>query len=279
MEQTDNSGAVDVAREYYNSGDADNFYYSIWGGEDIHIGLYRDPDEDIATASRRTVLTMASRLDDIGENTRVLDLGAGFGGAARWLAQNFGCRVTALNLSEVQNQRDRQMNQEQGLDHLVEVVDARFEDVPRPDNSYDVIWSQDAILHSPDRTRVMDEVRRVLKPGGQFVFTDPMAADDCPEEVLQPILDRIHLDNLGSPGFYQQTLGERGFQDRGFDDHTEQLVTHYSRVLQETEKRQDELLETVSQEYIDNMKKGLRHWADGGQKGYLAWGIFSYKAA
>ncbi|MCF8043275.1 MAG: methyltransferase domain-containing protein [Desulfarculaceae bacterium] len=279
MEQTDNSGAVDVARDYYNSGDADNFYYSIWGGEDIHIGLYRDPEEDIATASRRTVLTMASRLEDIGENTRVLDLGAGFGGAARWLAQNFGCRVTALNLSEVQNQRDRQMNREQGLDHLVEVVDASFEDVPKPDDSYDIIWSQDAILHSPNRTRVMDEVRRVLKPEGQLVFTDPMAADDCPPEVLQPILDRIHLENLGSPGFYRQILGERGFQDRGFDDHTEQLVNHYTRVLQETERREEELRGTVSQEYINNMKRGLSHWAQGGQKGYLAWGIFSYKAA
>jgi len=279
MEQTQNSGAVDVARDYYNSGDADNFYYSIWGGEDIHIGLYRDPEEDIATASRRTVRTMASRLEGLGPDIRVLDLGAGFGGAARWLAQNFGCRVTALNLSEVQNRRDRQMNQEQDLDHLVEVVDASFEDVPRPDGVYDVVWSQDAILHSADRTRVMDEVRRVLKPGGQLVFTDPMAAEDCPAQVLQPILDRIHLENLGSPGFYRQTLGERGFQDLGFDDHTKQLVTHYTRILEETESREDELRDTVSQEYIDNMKKGLRHWMDGGEKGYLAWGIFNYKLA
>ena len=34
------SSAVSTAREYYNSEDADNFYFAIWGGEDIHIGLY-----------------------------------------------------------------------------------------------------------------------------------------------------------------------------------------------------------------------------------------------
>ena len=33
------SEAVSIARDYYNSDDADNFYAIIWGGEDIHIGL------------------------------------------------------------------------------------------------------------------------------------------------------------------------------------------------------------------------------------------------
>jgi ubiquinone/menaquinone biosynthesis C-methylase UbiE len=44
----------------------------------------------------------------------------------------------------------------------------------------------------------MTEVDRVLKPGGELVFTDPMQADDCPDGVLQPVLDRIHLESLGS---------------------------------------------------------------------------------
>jgi len=42
---TDYSATVNVAREYYNSEDADNFYYFIWGGEDIHVGMYADSDE------------------------------------------------------------------------------------------------------------------------------------------------------------------------------------------------------------------------------------------
>ncbi|MCP5497196.1 MAG: SAM-dependent methyltransferase, partial [Leptospiraceae bacterium] len=32
-----------VAKDYYNSSEADQFYYNIWGGEDIHIGLYDNP--------------------------------------------------------------------------------------------------------------------------------------------------------------------------------------------------------------------------------------------
>src|SRR5690606_18339142 len=133
---------------YYNSEDADNFYFHIWGGEDIHIGIYHSDDEPIARASRRTVEEIAKLLPPMSSATRVLDLGAGYGGAARYLAKTFGCRVAALNLSETENDRHREMNRGAGLDRLIEVVDDSFEDIPFEDATFDVAWSQDAILHS-----------------------------------------------------------------------------------------------------------------------------------
>jgi sarcosine/dimethylglycine N-methyltransferase len=275
--QPEYSEAVCTARDYYDSCDADNFYFTIWGGEDIHVGLYKTPDEDIADASRRTVETMAGRLSRLAPGCKVLDMGAGFGGAARWLAKEHGCEVVALNLSTVQNRRDRELNQEQGLAEVIEVLDGSFEEVPHPDASFDVIWSQDSFLHSGHRELVMDEAARLLKPGGEMVFTDPMAADDCPPGVLQPILDRIHLETLGSPGFYRRALTERGLEDKGFEDHTHQLANHYWRVLKETEAREADLRKVVSQDYIDRMKVGLNHWVEGGKKGHLAWGILHFR--
>lgn len=276
------SEPVTVAREYYNSSDADNFYYTIWGGEDIHVGLYRSDDEPIRDASKRTVERMAAHLTGaqgirLTGSSKAIDIGAGYGGAARYLAKTFGLPVVALNLSEVENDRDREMNREQGLDQLVDVVDASFDDIPYDDDTFDVVWSQDAMLHSGDREAVLKEADRVLKRGGHFVFTDPMMADDCPKDVLQPILDRIHLDSLGSPGFYRRALVSLGYEEVAFEDHTHQLSKHYGRVLAETEKNESQLRKVVSQEYIDRMKKGLRHWVDGGNAGHLAWGIFHFK--
>ena len=66
----DYSQAVNTARDYYNSEDADAFYATIWGGEDIHIGLYESLDESITDASRRTVEHMALSLIHISEPTR-----------------------------------------------------------------------------------------------------------------------------------------------------------------------------------------------------------------
>jgi glycine/sarcosine/dimethylglycine N-methyltransferase len=270
------SDTVNVARSYYNSNDADTFYFTIWGGEDIHIGMYDNDEESIYIASRRTVERMASRLD-IGTHTRIIDLGAGYGGAARFLAKTYGCHVTALNLSEVENRRNRDMNRVQGVDHLIDVIDGSFEDVPLPDSSFDIVWSQDAILHSGERETVIEEAARLLKPGGSLVFTDPMMDDDCPRAVLQPILDRIHLETLGSPQFYRDTTRRFGMKEIGFEEHTDQLATHYFRVLKETERRESELSKVVSQTYIDNMKKGLNHWVNGGNNGHLVWGIFHFR--
>lgn len=271
------SNVVDTAREYYNSSDADNFYYIIWGGEDIHVGIYNSEDEPIRDASRRTVEKMASTLNNIGPDTTVLDVGAGYGGSARYIASTYGCNVTALNLSEVENERDREMNKKAGLDNLIDVVDGNFEELPYPDNSFDIVWSQDAILHSGNREKVINEVYRVLKPGGEFIFTDPMQADDCPEGVLKPILERIHLDTLGSPSFYRSMAEKLGMKELSFIDMSSQLPRHYGRVLKETGAREDDIAGHVSQEYIERMKKGLGHWVEGGNNGYLTWGIFHFK--
>ncbi|PIW26254.1 MAG: SAM-dependent methyltransferase [Rhodospirillales bacterium CG15_BIG_FIL_POST_REV_8_21_14_020_66_15] len=270
------SQAVRKAEEYYDSSEADAFYQNVWGGEDIHIGIYNLPDEGIAQASRRTVETMARQIPGLGAETRVVDLGAGYGGSARYLADAYGCRVTCLNLSETQNDLNREKNAETGLDHLIDVVHGSFEDIPADDGAFDLVWSQDAILHSGDRPRVLDEITRVLVPGGNVIFTDPMQADDVPAGVLQPILDRIHLTTLGSFAFYRAEFAKRGFTEVRSAPMLGQLRTHYFRVGQELKSRYDEIVKLSGRTYVDNMLRGLDHWVDGADRGYLAWGILHF---
>ncbi len=267
------SQAVKTAQEYYNSDDADNFYFHIWGGQDIHIGNYAHAEEDIAIASGRTVANMAKQVPNLDATSRVIDLGAGYGGAARSLARSYGCHVTCLNLSEAQNARNRALTEAAALTDRIEVVDGSFEQIPFPDGGFDLAWSQDALLHSGQRAEVLSEVDRVLKPGGEFIFTDPMQADDCPEGVLQPVLDRIHLETLGSFAFYRQQAARLGWEELSVTDLTPQLLTHYSRVRQELALRREELHDKVSDDYIDRMIQGLGHWVDAAYNGYLAWGI------
>ena len=269
-----------VARSeaYYDSGEADSFYQTFWGGEDIHIGLYRNRDEPIADASRRTVAAMADRIASrLGPGARVLDLGAGYGGAARYLADRFGCRVTCLNISETQNDLNRRMTKDAGLSDRVKVVHGDFEHIPGPDAAYDAVWSQDAILHSGDRGRVLDEIRRVLKPGGDLIFTDPMQADDCPAGVLQPVLDRIHLSSLSSFGYYRAELSRRSFDEVSVEPLTKQLRTHYWRLGRELDERRDEAVAGSGKAYVEAMKRGLQHWVDAADRGYLAWGILHFR--
>lgn len=271
------SSVESTAREYYNSDDADSFYSTVWGGEDIHIGLYQNEDDSIFDASARTVENMAAHLKNGSSNARVIDLGAGYGGSARVLAKRFGCHVTCLNLSEIQNERNRKLNEEAALDGRITVIDGTFEEIPFENGSFDIVWSQDAILHSGNKHRVIEEVARVMKPGAEFIFTDIMQADDCPPDVLRPILDRIHLDSLGSPSFYRQEAHKLGLDELAFYDMSEQIANHYGKVLARITERDEEIARVCSREYIEKMKVGLGHWVEGGNKQYLKWGIFHFR--
>lgn len=157
------------------------------------------------------------------------------------------------------------------------MTDGSFEAIPFADNEYDAVVSQDAILHSGHREQVIQEVARVLKAGGDFVFTDPMQSNDCPEGVLQPVLDRIHLETLGSIGFYQQTANSLDLETVNTIEMTDQLINHYSYVLRNLESRHDEMVKVCDAEYIERMKMGLQHWIDAGKKGYLSWGILHFR--
>jgi sarcosine/dimethylglycine N-methyltransferase len=267
---------VETARAYYNSSDADNFYATIWGGEDIHVGTYEHEEDSIFEASRRTVRKILSMLT-LNESSHVLDVGSGYGGPARYLVKTTGCKVDCLNISEVQIARTLRLNQQHGMADRIQVIEGSFEEMPIENSKYDVVMSQDAILHSGNRHKVLEEVARVLKPGGEFIFTDPMQSDDCPPGVLAPVLERIHLASMGSFGFYTKTAVEVGLETLEILEMTDQLITHYRRVLEEVNSCYDDLLKVCSKDYLDRMKVGLKHWIESGQRGYLAWGILHFR--
>ena len=142
------SEAVEAVRSYYNSDDARRVYETAYGDEHLHLGIYENDDDTIDEAGQRTMERMASMVRQLGPSTRVLDIGSGYGGSARYLFHHYGCHVACLNLSDVQNARNRDFNAGSKCSLAINVVDGSFEDIPVTDESFDVVWSQDAILHS-----------------------------------------------------------------------------------------------------------------------------------
>ncbi len=267
-----------VAEAYYDSQDADRFYLRIWGGDDIHVGLYAHAGEAIADASRRTVAAMADLLPRTapGRDVRVLDLGAGYGGAARWLARERGAHVTCVNISQTQNDLNRAKTDAAGLADRVAVLHGSFDAAPVADGAFDVVWSQDAFLHGSDRRAILAEAARALTPGGRLIFTDIMQTDDAPTTKLQPIYDRIHLSSLGSIAFYNDAATAAGLTVGPHRETPEHLATHYRRVGEDLAARRAELEAEVSPAYIDRMLAGLRAWVDGAEAGWLTWGVLVY---
>ncbi len=273
------SEAVEAVRSYYNSGDVRRIYDVSYGDEHLHLGIYESERDTVDEAGQRTVERIASMIRGLTPGTRVLDIGAGHGGSARYLFRRYGCHVACLNLSDAQNARNRDLNARDRCSLAINVVDGSFEDIPVTDESFDVVWSQDAILHSTRRKQVFAEVGRVLCKGGQFIFTDPMVGESCPPEALQPILDRVHLDSLGSLREYRAMLSELGFEELEFADLTPHLATHYGRILDGLLGNEQDLAKHCGADHVQRVKTGLRHWVDGGERGYLQWGILHFRKA
>ena len=261
-----------VAQRFYDNREADYFYRCIWGGEDIHVGIYKNEAELIFDASRRTIAIMASFLKNLTDETHILDIGSGYGGAARYLSEKFNCNIVCLNISKVQNDRNILINREKNMDKSITVEEGNFEKLPYDNETFNIIWSQDALLHSNNRTKVLKEVYRALKIDGEFIFTDIMANSGCSDSVLEPVLNRIHLKSLGTLNSYIKCGKSLGF-DVEFHDFSENLSIHYSRILEETQLYINQLQTFCSEEFLKGMILGLKQWISASEKHYLTWGV------
>jgi len=97
---------------------------------------------------------------------RILDVGAGTGRLAMRLSR-LGAKITALDISSEMLGVLRTKSQ-----NLIETVLGDAEDLPFPDNSFDIVISTFHIVHLKDLKRFFDQVYRVLKVDGEFLVTN-----------------------------------------------------------------------------------------------------------
>jgi SAM-dependent methyltransferase len=106
---------------------------------------------------------------------RVLDVGCGIGGPARWLAAKHGCRVTGIDLTEEFIAVADMLTARCGLGDAVAFRHGDALYLPFGEAAFDLVWCQNVSMNVDDKPRFYREIRRVLKPGARFTSTD-MAA-------------------------------------------------------------------------------------------------------
>jgi sarcosine/dimethylglycine N-methyltransferase len=120
--------------------------------------------------------TMAlAELADIAPDTEVIDVGAGLGGPARFLAARLGARVTAVEPTARFRNACAELNRRAGLAELIRTIDGSATQLPVADASMDVAWMQAVAISVVDKRVMADELRRVLRPGGRLAFFDSFA--------------------------------------------------------------------------------------------------------
>lgn len=111
----------------------------------------------------------------LAAESHVLEVGCGSGGPALFLARLTGCRVTGIDVNEHGIAQANRLAREQSLAGQAHFQQADAgQPLPFSDEAFDAVICIDAINHLPDRLAVLREWRRVLKPGGRLLFTDPV---------------------------------------------------------------------------------------------------------
>lgn len=103
---------------------------------------------------------------------RIIDIGCGLGGPARYLAQRFGCSVEGVDITPAFVQAARTLTDRTGLSGRVAVQVGDAAHLPFIDRTFDGGYSQHVTMNVADRARFLGEAFRVLKPGAFFALTE-----------------------------------------------------------------------------------------------------------
>lgn len=157
-------------------------------------------------------------LAGIDADSHVLDVCCGMGGPSRYLAHTYGCRVTGIDMNAGRVEGARRLTAIAGLGGRVKLEIGNALDMPLADATFDVLISQEAFCHIPDKRRLIGECARVLKPGGRMAFTDILATEAADDAVRERLGAEMTFQELASRESYRSALVDAGFEVVGIED-------------------------------------------------------------
>ena len=148
----------------------------------------------------------------INQSTHVLDLCCGLGGPARYLAYHHGCRVTGVDMNTDRLAGAVRLTERTKLQDRVLFHHANALQTGLADETFDVIVSQEAFCHIPDKKTLIAECVRLLKPGGRIVYTDILARNSMTNEIRSRLENEMAFSELSTLEQYCHLLEEKGCQ-------------------------------------------------------------------
>ncbi|MFE9885094.1 SAM-dependent methyltransferase [Streptomyces scopuliridis] len=221
----------EVGASYDEFGD---LYGLILGDSAIHIGMWTPPG---GPARASTLLDLANLAMDrqtdhyiealgLGPQDHLLDIGCGTGGPAVRLARATGARVTGITVSQSQIPLCETRAREAGLRDRVAFVHGDAMDLGRehPDASYDAAWAIDSFPHMSDRLAALRHAWRVLRPGGQLLFTEFTRRGDPSPEHLAVYRAVWTSPPPQTPATLLERTARAGFDLVRLEDHTHNVA-------------------------------------------------------
>merc|ERR1712137_219120 len=169
----------------------------------------------VSTGGAETTEEFCQKLD-LQSGQRVLDVGCGTGGSAFYMARKYGVEVRGLDLSTnmitlaLENQAECELEVRRRVCfEITDITACAFEE-----NSFDVIYSRDTILHIEDKETLFANFLKWLKPGGKLMISDYCRTPDewSPDYAAYVKQRGYHLHSVANYGKIIEKVGFENVQ-------------------------------------------------------------------
>lgn len=186
----------------------------------------------------------------------VLEVASGSGGPALYLADQVGCRVTGIdaNGSGVATAGQSAAGSAPGQRVNFRMADANTP-LPFADDAFDALVCIDSMNHFPNRPVVLREWRRLLRPGGRAVFTDPVVITGPVTNDELALRSSIGLFLFVPPGVNERLVDEAGLRLVRQDDVTENAALVSGRWHQARQRHKDALLRIEGEDRFEGLQR------------------------
>lgn len=227
----------------------------------------------VSTGGIETTKEFVSKLE-LKPGQKVLDVGCGIGGGDFYMASNFDVEVVGIDLSV--NMISFALEKSIGLQCAVEFEVADCTTKKYPDNTFDVIYSRDTILHIQDKPALFRSFYKWLKPGGKVLISDYCRSAGTPSAEFAEYIKQRGYD-LHDVKAYGQMLKDAGFYEVIAEDRTDQFKEVLQRELNAVEKDKDAFIEDFSEEDYNDIVGGWKAKLIRSNSGEQKWGLFIAK--
>lgn len=166
---------------------------------------------------------------------RLLDIGSGIGGPARWIAARCAVHVTGVDLTPEFCAAARALNEATGMSERVTIIEGSALDLPVPDAAFDRAYSQNVIMNIADKRHFYREAFRALRPGGVLVLSNLCAGPNGEPYYPAPWAETRETSFLATVDEMGADLCAAGFEIVVFNDTT--------AAVREAQRRNRERLE------------------------------------